>query len=975
MSPVEPGNSESERLNESSSGFSDTKSAARLHVSFGLYEFNLQTHQLLKGGLRLKIPRQSFQILAMLLEKAGQVVSREDLRRKLWPGDVFVNFEASLNSAVQRLRSALQDTSSEPRYIETLPRVGYRFIASVESLVPESEIPVSGITVSDETPQSAATLESVEIPLVDILPTEFSTVPPGKGRIWPFWAAVGLLLVLLVAYADYRYSRRNQPVPEAQAQPTLVIPPSVSRRSVAVMGFTNASGDAREVWLSTAFTEMLATELAAGDHLRTVPEEDVARAKLELSLTNKDSYGSNTLTKIRKDIGCDYVVAGSYIAIGRTGNGRVRLDARLQDAVTGDTVASFAIVGSQSDLFDLASRAGEQLRAKLGVGTLTSSEAEEAKVALPSNPEAARLYSDGLAKLRLYDDVAASDLLEKVIRLQPEYSPAYSALATAWSDLGFDVKAIAMARKAKDMAGNLPPQTRLQTEARYHEMNKDWTRAAEIYSRLHRLYPDNLDYGLNLATAQDAMANNAGAAATLAALRKLPVPESDDPRIDLTEARIAGNLADYKREQTLADRAARKAETIGARLLLAQAKLIGGYASFYLGNLSSAVDADAIAQRMFAESGDLDRSAVASMNIGGVLATQGDIVGARDSIEQALNLFRKQGDQARLGAALSNLGEMYEIEGDLPKAESLLRESVAIFTKLNWMNKQDVVTKNLADSLQQQGKFREAKGLLETLLDHRGEGNKSILGTATQSLGSIAETQGDMATALKMYQEAVAVLKETGAKTDYTAAERCLGTAFLREGDFAGAKQALSEALSVDRETGAKTDTALDQVALAELSLAQTGPVDMGALQSVIDQFRRQKITDSEIEAEIVVAREDIQQVKTAEAAKMLGQTAILSAKSYDPTIRFDVALATARLRAAQHRFDDARRTIRPALQSAMTIGCVRCQLEARLELGEIEIQAGHAERGRAQLHRLAEEAGSRGFRLIAGRAAADARF
>ena len=471
------------------------------------------------------------------------------------------------------------------------------------------------------------------------------------------------------------------------------------------------------------------------------------------------------------------------------------------------------------------------------------------------------------------------------------------------------------------------------------------------------------------------MANSAEAAATLAALRKLPAPENDDPRIDLTEARIAGNLADYKREQTLADRAARKAETIGARLLLAQAKLIGGYASFYLGNLSSAVDADAIAQRMFAESGDLDRSAVASMNIGGVLATQGDIVGARDSIEQALNLFRKQGDQARLGAALSNLGEMYEIEGDLPKAESLLRESVAIFTKLNWMNKQDVVTKNLADSLQQQGKFREAKGLLETLLDHRGEGNKSILGTATQSLGSIAETQGDMATALKMYQEAVAVLKETGAKTDYTAAERCLGTAFLREGDFAGAKQALSEALSVDRETGAKTDTALDQVALAELSLAQTGPVDMGALQSVIDQFRRQKITDSEIEAEIVVAREDIQQVKTAEAAKMLGQTAILSAKSYDPTIRFDVALATARLRAAQHRFDDARRTIRPALQSALTIGCVRCQLEARLELGEIEIQAGHTERGRAQLHKLAEEAGSRGFRLIAGRAAADARF
>ena len=120
----------------------------------------------------------------------------------------------------------------------------------------------------------------------------------------------------------------------------------------------------------------------------------MSRAKHELSLTNRDSYGGNTLTKIRKDIGCDYVVVGSYLAIGQAGKGRVRLDARVEDALTGDTVASFAVVGSQSDLFNLASRAGEQLRAKLGAETLTLTEAEEVKLALPSDPEAARLYSD-----------------------------------------------------------------------------------------------------------------------------------------------------------------------------------------------------------------------------------------------------------------------------------------------------------------------------------------------------------------------------------------------------------------------------------------------------------------------------------------------------------------------------------------------------------------------------------------------------
>jgi eukaryotic-like serine/threonine-protein kinase len=962
MCPVDSGNSEPERLNNSASGPKDSRLATR--VCFGLYEVDLQLSELRKGGFRLKIPRQSFQILAMLLERPGEIVSREDLRRKLWPSDVFVNFEASLNSAVQRLRSTLQDTSAEPRYIETLPRVGYRFIFSVESL----------IVVSDES-HSATDIDSAELPSIDTIPADKSlTEPPVKSRNWFYGTAAVLLLILVGCYVGYRYSVRNPRVPQTRTQPSPVVPSAPPRLSVAVIGFTNASGNARDVWLSTAFTEMLATELAVGDHLRTVPEEDVARAKLELSLTNRDSYGGNTLAMIREDIGCDYVVAGSYLAIGKASNGRVRLDARLQDAVTGDTITSVAVVGSQSNLFDLASQAGEQLRAKLGIAVPTSSEAAEAKFALPSDPEAARLYADGLAKLQLYDDAAARDLLRQVVHLQPEYSPGYSALATAWADLGYDAEAKSAARKAMDLAGVLPQPARLQTEARYDEMNHDWTRVVEIYSRLRQSYPDNLDYGLDLASAQLNQGGSAQAEATIEALRKFPPPQRDDPRIDLTEARIAEEFADYKRQQTLAEDAAEKSEIAGARLLLARAKLIGGSASFFLGNLTSAVDADTVAERMFAEVGDLDRSAAASMDIGGVLATQGDIVGAKHSIEQALRVFQKQGDQPRVAAALSNLGEMYEIEGGLPTAENLFHKAITIFTKLNRINERDLLTCNLAESLRRQGKFREASGMLEPLLEQHSEGNKSILATATESLGAIAETQGDMATALRMYQDAVAVLKETGAKTDYTAAERSLGNAFLKEGDFVNAKQALADALSIDRETGAKTDMALDQIARAELSLAQGGLLDMGALRSVIDQFRLQKITDGEIEAEIVVVRENIQQGKTTEAANSLRQISLLSAKSYDITVRFDVALATAQVRAAQHDFNAAKRALGPALQKAAVVGCVRCRLEGRLELGEIEVQAGNAETGRTQLHELADEARTRGFRLIADRATAQSR-
>ena len=387
------------------------------------------------------------------------------------------------------------------------------------------------------------------------------------------------------------------------------------------------------------------------------------------------------------------------------------------------------------------------------------------------------------------------------------------------------------------------------------------------------------------------------------------------------------------------------------------------------------MDDYAVAKKTFEEYGNLDDSAVAVMSIGGILLKQGDIAGAKQTFLQALNVFRKNGDQAGLAVALSNLGESYEAEGNLPKAESLDRASLAIRVKLNRKGKHELIMCNLAMLLEHQGKFGEAKDMLEPLAEHlRSAGKKSLLGYAIQTLGSIAEAQGDMPTALRMHQEAASLFKDTGDKKEYAGAERSLGKAFLREADFVGSEHALSEALSVDHDIGAKADADVDQVKLAEVSLAQAGSVDMATLQSAINELRQQKMTDDEIEAEIVLARENIQQGRTAEAAKMLGQTAALSAKSYDPTVRFDVALATAHLRAVQHRFKDARRTIRPAMQNSVAMGCVRCQLEARLELGEIEIQAGNAERGRAQLHELADEAGSRGFRLIAEQAAADSR-
>lgn len=962
MAPPGPENPEHAYPNESAFGFGESKSAPLLHVCFGLYEVNLQKLELRKRGLKLKLPRQSFQILAMLLERPGHVVSREDLRRALWPSDVFVNFEGSLNSAVQRLRSALQDTSQRPRYIETLPTVGYRFIANIESVTPLST------EAADDAPTAVSADLSVDTPS-DELPT---LIPPAdrKPRPWAAAALLFLIIAVVTLYVGYRHSSRvHRQGSVSQSQPSPVIPHSLTRRSVAIIGFANVSGDARNLWLSTAFAEMLATELAAGDELRMVAGEHVARAKLELPVPSEDSYTTDTLTKIHKDLGCDYVVTGSYVVIGQEENGRLRLDARVQDALTGETVANVAVAGTRKDLFDLTSRAGKELRAKLGAGALSAAESAEVRAALPSSPEAAKLYSEGLAKLRVYDDVEASHLFEKVIDLQPEWSPAYSALASAWSALGYDAKAAIPARKAMELSRDQPERIRLETEARYYKINADWTREIEVYSRLQHLYPDDLDYWINIASAQMAMGKSGEAATTIAALQESRASGLDDPRIELTEAGIAGDLADYRRSRTLAENAARKSEMAGERLLLARAKMMVGYAANNLGDFKGAKEAFTVAQRMCADSGDAVGAALAKMNIGISLEEEGDFTGAKFDYEQALDVFRKKGDQASMAAALTNLSLVYMSEGDLPKAERFIRETMVISSRLNRMGKLDLEKVNLADLLLQQGKFPAAKNILGSLLEHlRSAGEKSLLGHALEILGSIAEAQGDLPTALRMDQEAAGVFKDTSDNPAYADAKRSLGKAFLRAADFEGARRSLSEALSVDRAIGAEASADLDQVELSELSLAQGLPADIAALRSAAGDLRARKIRDGEIVAQIVLARELIRQGKTSEAATALTEAAALAARSYDPTVHFDVALASAHLRIAQHHSSEARRMVRLAQQGAVAIGCVRCEFEGRLELGEIEMQAGNAERGCTQLQQLANEATKLGFSLIAQR-------
>src|SRR4051795_7558142 len=116
-------------------------------MRFGFFEVDLTAGELRKGGMKMRLQGQPFQVLALLLERAGEVVTREELQKELWPSDTFVDFDHSLNTAINKVREALGDSASNPRFIETLPRRGYRFLASVEVVEPEP-VPKSALAHS-----------------------------------------------------------------------------------------------------------------------------------------------------------------------------------------------------------------------------------------------------------------------------------------------------------------------------------------------------------------------------------------------------------------------------------------------------------------------------------------------------------------------------------------------------------------------------------------------------------------------------------------------------------------------------------------------------------------------------------------------------------------------------------------------------------------------------------------------------------
>src|SRR5579859_1823957 len=889
---------------------------------FGIFEVDERALELRKRGVRIKLQEQPFQILCLLLDHSGDVVTREELRQKLWPAHTFVDFDRSLNKAVTKLRSALGDSAENPRYVETIPRHGYRFLAPVHR-------PRDGAEMAVDLPvhpaQTHAEVQTKAGKDRSSVPTFFGSLNlrTGLGRRRLIVLAVTFALAILAAIVYLRI-RASAGLIGTSSSANL-------RQSVAVLGFKNLSGDTQEAWLSTALSDWLMTELTAGEHVRAISAESVARMKMELALPDVDSLSRDSLTRIRKNLGTDYVVVGSYATLGPKSEGQIRLDLRLQDTRSGETIGAISEAGTEVHLLDLVSRAGEELRKKLGVRAVTREEAAEVAIALPSKGEAAKFYSEGLAKLRVFDTLAACDRLQKASEVEPDFALSHVALASAWDQLGYDDRAKLEAKKAFELSLNLSRAERLLVEGRYRETMLDWDKAIEIHRALFDFFPDNLDYGLALANSEVKANRWKDALATIAALHSLPAPLGEDPRIDLAENDAARSLGDMKRAEAALAHAAEKAQAAGASLLLAKARREQAWLFENSGKQERVEEAIREAKQLYIASND--QLGVAGTNTLEAIELErhGNYLEAKKRYEEAMEIYRETGSKLSLSNEYDNLGGIVLYLGDLAGARKRYSEALATYSEI-------------------------------------GDQNGAAL--AMIGLGDVSLALGNHTEAKQMYQGALEICRRLGSRERQGEALAGEGKVLRLEGDPSGAEKNEAEALAIFQEVGDNSEAAHVRLQLAQLLLdaGKSAEAEASTRQST-EMFEAENAGRYAAEAKLSLCAALLAQGRIPEARKFAEQVRAAASESHNRELELNSAIIAARLQAASGNHADVGESIRHLemlIGEASTAGFAGIVYEARLAKGEIQMEFSDRTAGWACLETLAKDADTGGFHLIA---------
>ncbi|MGE5242960.1 MAG: tetratricopeptide repeat protein [Betaproteobacteria bacterium] len=371
------------------------EATAHVRLRFGVFEVDLRAGELRKHGARRRLQEQPFQVLAMLLERPGEIVTREELRNRLWSAETFVDFDHGVNKAISRIRDALGDSATSPRFVETVARRGYRFIADV--------------TVVEGAPRARPEAKSGDLAGEDDV--SVTRVAPPSPRQWYPWTITVVVLVLVsIAVVIWTLQSRGP-------QPTPI-------RSLAVLPLENLSGDASQEYFADGMTDELIATLGQISALRVISRTSVMPYK----------RARKALPQIARELNVDAVVEGTVLR----SEGQIRITAQLIEARDDRHLWSETYDGDLRDTLTLQNKVAQAIAERIRVNLKPQEQATLEHGTLV-DPQAYEAYLKGryFWNKRTGDDFEkAVEYFNQAIARDPNYAQAYSGLADTYALMG-----------------------------------------------------------------------------------------------------------------------------------------------------------------------------------------------------------------------------------------------------------------------------------------------------------------------------------------------------------------------------------------------------------------------------------------------------------------------------------------------------------------------------------------------------------
>ena len=420
---------------------------------FDAFELDPASGELRKAGRLLKLQPQPLRVLALLIEHADQLVSREEIQRCLWQDSTFVDFEHGINFSINQIRAALGDSAAKPRYIETLPRRGYRFVGKLE----QEPVP--------KPPESLALEQTV--PPAAVLPT---LVPPSKNYSRRALILSLALLLALLVLASFQYWRpRRRPVANV-------------RKAVAVIEIENHSQDPALNWLGDGVVDLLTTDLAQATNLDIISSERI-RDLIARQVKPGQALAASQAQEVAQKAGADLFISGGLLKMGRG----LRLDLRVQDTASGKVLLSEKVEGeSPPAVFSMVDQTTDRIVSRLSPG-----EPRPSGGRLTSSFGALQAYEEGISDYNRALDEEATASLQRAVALDPQFAMAYFELAAVLPEYRARHEAITRAASLAERQA-LPEQQTLLIRARQFVIDDRTEEAIQTFQTIIRRFPKEI---------------------------------------------------------------------------------------------------------------------------------------------------------------------------------------------------------------------------------------------------------------------------------------------------------------------------------------------------------------------------------------------------------------------------------------------------------------------------------------------------